>query len=51
MIKALTARDAPGMRAVLASHLANKLDVVLEQLRAASQPLPSHASNASLVKA
>ena len=47
MIKALTARDAAGMRAVLASHLANKLDVVLEQLRAASQPAPTNASATS----
>ena len=37
MIDALTARDAQAMRAVLAGHLANKLDVVIEQLRAAAQ--------------
>ena len=37
MIAALGARDARAMRAVLASHLANKLDVVLEQLRAAAE--------------
>ena len=36
MIDALSARDAQAMRAVLAGHLANKLDVVIEQLRAAS---------------
>jgi DNA-binding GntR family transcriptional regulator len=35
MVAALSARDAPAMRAVLASHLANKLEVVLAQLRAA----------------
>lgn len=46
MIQALTARDAAGMRAVLGSHLANKLDVVLEQLRAARQPSTTHASPA-----
>ena len=37
MIDALSARDAVAMRAVLAGHLANKLDVVIEQLRAAAQ--------------
>ena len=37
MIDALTARDAQAMRAVLAGHLANKLNVVIEQLRAAAQ--------------
>ena len=37
MIDALSARDAQAMRAVLAGHLANKLDVVIEQLRAARQ--------------
>lgn len=37
MIAALGARDAVAMRAVLASHLANKLDVVIEQLRAAAE--------------
>ena len=37
MIDALSARDAQAMRAVLAGHLANKLDVVIEQLRAAAQ--------------
>jgi len=41
MIDALTARDAAAMRAVLAGHLANKLDVVIEQLRASS---PTHTS-------
>jgi DNA-binding GntR family transcriptional regulator len=35
MIEALAQRDAAGMREVLRTHLANKLDVVLEQLRAA----------------
>ena len=37
MIDALSCRDAVAMRAVLACHLANKLDVVIEQLRAAAQ--------------
>ncbi len=37
MIDALTRRDAGAMRAVLASHLNNKLDVVIEQLRAAKR--------------
>jgi DNA-binding GntR family transcriptional regulator len=45
MIDALSAHDAVAMRAVLAGHLANKLAVVIEQLRAASQ------NNPSLVKA
>ncbi len=36
MISALTARDAVAMRAVLMSHLINKRDVVIEQLRAAA---------------
>ncbi len=33
MIEALAARDAAGMRSVLLTHLINKRDVVLEQLR------------------
>ena len=33
MIEALEARDAAAMRAVLVTHLANKRDTVLEQLR------------------
>ena len=37
MIDALSARDAQAMRALLAGHLANKLGVVIEQLRAAAQ--------------
>ena len=37
MVAALTRRDSAAMRAVLATHLKNKLDVVLEQLRAAPQ--------------
>ncbi len=37
MIQALGRRDAPAMRAVLLTHLNNKRDVVIEQLRAASQ--------------
>jgi DNA-binding GntR family transcriptional regulator len=35
MVEALAARDAAAMRRVLAAHLKNKLDVVLEQLHAA----------------
>jgi len=34
MIEALTARDAPAMRRVLLAHLANKREVVVQQLRA-----------------
>jgi DNA-binding GntR family transcriptional regulator len=37
MIDALSNHDAVAMRAVLASHLANKLDVVIEQLRSTVQ--------------
>lgn len=36
MIEALSARDPAAMRAVLVTHLHNKRDVVLEQLRAAA---------------
>ncbi|MCY1166369.1 GntR family transcriptional regulator [Polaromonas sp.] len=35
MVAALTARDPVAMRAVMASHLANKLSTVIQQLRAA----------------
>jgi DNA-binding GntR family transcriptional regulator len=42
MVEALAARDAAGMRKVLASHLQNKLDVVLELLHA-SQPARKEA--------
>ena len=45
MIDALSARDAQAMRAVLAGHLANKLAVVIEQLRAAS-PVNNSTSQA-----
>jgi DNA-binding GntR family transcriptional regulator len=38
MIEALAAHDAKAMRAVLSSHLQNKLDVVLEQLRQTKAP-------------
>jgi DNA-binding GntR family transcriptional regulator len=38
MIEALAARDGKAMRAVLASHLKNKLDVVLEQMRESQAP-------------
>ena len=37
MIHALSAHDAVAMRAVLAGHLANKLDVVIKQVRADRQ--------------
>jgi DNA-binding GntR family transcriptional regulator len=36
MIEALVARDGAGMREVLLTHLRNKRDVVLEQLREAA---------------
>ncbi|HZY18046.1 MAG TPA: GntR family transcriptional regulator [Ramlibacter sp.] len=36
MVEALAARDPAAMRQVLATHLKNKLDVVLEQLQAAA---------------
>ncbi len=39
MISALSARDPVAMRAVLMSHLINKRDVVIEQLRAATSSL------------
>lgn len=38
MIEALAARDAAAMRAVLLTHLKNKRDVVVEQLRAMQLP-------------
>jgi DNA-binding GntR family transcriptional regulator len=38
MIEALAARDAKAMRAVLSTHLQNKLNVVLEQLRENNAP-------------
>lgn len=37
MVEALAARDAAAMRKVLLAHLANKRDVVLEQMRGAAQ--------------
>jgi len=43
MIEALSARDPVAMRTVLASHLSNKLDVVIEQLRSAKQTASSTA--------
>lgn len=43
MIEALSARDPIAMRTVLASHLSNKLDVVIEQLRSAKQTASSTA--------
>ena len=36
MIEALAARDGPAMRRVLLAHLANKREVVVQQLRAAA---------------
>jgi DNA-binding GntR family transcriptional regulator len=39
MVEALSTHDAAAMRAVLATHLKNKLDVVLEQLREGSVPV------------
>jgi hypothetical protein len=42
MISALTAGDAVAMRAVLMSHLINKRDVVIEQLRAATPSTTAH---------
>lgn len=41
MIDALAAKDASAMRAVLMSHLVNKRDVVIEQLRAATTNITS----------
>jgi DNA-binding GntR family transcriptional regulator len=41
MIAALSARDPAAMRKVLATHLKNKLDVVLEQLHAGQVNLPT----------
>lgn len=43
MIEALAARDAAALRAVLLAHLNNKLDVVLQQLRAEGRPRDSAA--------
>lgn len=42
MVAALSARDSAAMRAVMASHLANKLETVLAQLRAAKAEASSH---------
>jgi DNA-binding GntR family transcriptional regulator len=41
MVDALAARDAVAMRTVLAAHLKNKLDVVLEQLRSGTAAMPA----------
>ena len=46
IINALAARDPGAMRNVLMSHLNNKRDVVIEQLRAASAARQKNASNA-----
>ena len=43
MIEAGRGRDPVAMRTVLASHLGNKLDVVIEQLRSAKQTASSTA--------
>jgi DNA-binding GntR family transcriptional regulator len=40
MVDALANHDAKAMRAVLSTHLKNKLDVVLQQLRDAKAPAP-----------
>ena len=42
MIAALAARDASAMRAVLMSHLINKRDVVIDQLRTATSNITSN---------
>ncbi|MGV3571732.1 MAG: GntR family transcriptional regulator [Ramlibacter sp.] len=44
MIEALAARDAVAMREVLAAHLRNKRDTVLEQLRADAAPRRQEAT-------
>jgi len=44
MIEALAARDAAAMREVLAAHLRNKRDTVLEQLRADAEARRQEAS-------
>ena len=41
MVDALSRRDAVALSNVLAAHLKNKLDVVLEQLRAGTAPMPA----------
>jgi DNA-binding GntR family transcriptional regulator len=38
MVEALAARDGAAMRKVLASHLMNKLSVVMQQLRTGQKP-------------
>ena len=44
MVAALTARDPAAMRAVMSTHLAHKLDTVLQQLRSAvTAPVTSEA--------
>lgn len=45
MISALTARDAVAMRAVLMSHLINKRDVVIDQLRATAKTTTTTTAN------
>lgn len=45
MINALAARDPVAMRSVLLSHLTNKRNVVLAQLRAAGSSLQTNSSN------
>lgn len=50
MVNALSARDAAAMRTVMASHLVNKLDTVIQQLRsqgAAALPTDQTASASS----
>ncbi len=44
MVAALSARDAGAMRDVMATHLANKLDTVIQQLRSQSTAMPADQS-------
>ena len=46
MVAALSARDPVAMRAVMASHLAHKLETVIQQLRSAGNPPPASSSQA-----
>jgi DNA-binding GntR family transcriptional regulator len=51
MISALTARDAVAMRAVLMSHLINKRDVVIDQLRATAKTATTTTTATANLKA
>ncbi|MEO6017913.1 MAG: GntR family transcriptional regulator [Polaromonas sp.] len=46
MVAALSARDPAAMRAVMASHLAHKLETVIQQLRSAGSQPPASSSQA-----